>query len=316
MQRLIWLLDDPDAVLESADHEDWPAPFIDACTEAGLISPCPNYARFIRCPGCDEPHDVEVRVVRFGKVQRLIAVCSNAGVLSIPSPTVARWRPSLSGLASMIADALGIASAPQMSAGGDAWITGHVVRKGTAVRVCIIRSKVQLKPIIQSGVQHAIVMLKPLAGAMALDQTTVIQAADLIDWNPRDGITVNVDLIRALLHMSPDGGSGLVPRDGYDGKSILVLSGTTHRCPKLKPQLERLLAILATKVVVPISEIVHEGEEAIWRRPWDANDKKLVGAIRTALNELKNKLSEATPPMKVHFKLQLQWERISRTSGR
>ena len=316
VQRLIRLLDDPDAVIESSEWDDWSVEFIQACQEAGLLSPCTKHARFIRCPGCDDPHDVEVRTVWFCKVQRLIAVCSTAGVQPIPPSNIERWRPSLSGLAKLIADSLGIECGLQSTHAGDAGVIGHVVRNGKAIRVCIARSKAQFKQIIQPGVHHAIVVLKPLADAQTINQATVMQAADLINWDVREGVTVNVDLIRALLNLSPDESSGLASRDGFDGKRTLVLSGTTHRCPSMKPQLNRLLSVLATKAVVPITEIVHEGEDAVWRRLWDPKDKKQVGAIRTTLNELKNKLCAAAPPVNVHFKLELKWEHISRTARR
>jgi len=316
MQRLIKLLDDPDAVIESADRDDWSVEFIHACSKTGLISPCPMHAKFIRCPYCDDPHDVEVCSIWFGKVHRLIAVCSTAGVQQIPPSTVARWRPSLSGLAVLIAESLGVECGLQSSHTGDAGVIGHVVRSGNAIRVCIARSKVELKQIIQPGVHHAIVVFKPPLDARTNDQVTIVQAADLINWSVRDGITVNVDLIRALLNLSPDEGSGFASRDGFDGKKTLVLSGITHRCPSMKPQLKKLLSVLSIKSTIPIEDVVHDGEDAVWQQPWNPNDNKLIRAIRSALNELKNRLAAASPPLITHFKFEKKWEHIKRCARR
>ena len=84
----------------------------------------------------------------------------------------------------------------------------------------------------------------------------------------------------------------------------------------MKPQLKKLLTVLSTKQVVPIEEVVHEGDNAAWRQRWNPGDDNLIRAIRTALNELKVCLGKADPPLHIHFTFQKKWERISRRARR
>jgi len=316
MQRLIKLLDDPNAVIESADRDDWPGDFIHACDEAGIVVPCSKHSDFIRCPGCDDPHDVEVRSVWFNRKHHSIAVCSASGVMRIDSSLVQQWRPSLLGLAKMVANTLGIENEPESAAGVDAWIVGNVVRGGKAIRVCVGRRSARWDRIILPNVQHAVIQVGHFREAGALATTTVIKATELVRWSAREGVTIDVDLIRSLLQLNPDGHTGLVPRDGFVWPDTLTVGGKTHRCPSMKPQLKKLLSVLSIKTTIPIEDVVHDGEDAVWQQPWNPNDNKLIRAIRSALNELKNRLAAASPPLITHFKFEKKWEHIRRCARR
>lgn len=305
------LLEDCEALVSAADVEDWPPGFLNACANAGLLERSDD-ARFIRCPNCDDPHDVEVLNLRAGERLKSIATCERTGVLSVPSTLLLQWRPSLRGLALFVARGLGLADEPTAMASGNAWNIGHLMRGGRALRVVLVRGESDLPTRFFAPTRLAALHLDDGAFTNVSASVTPIRVIDLLHWDPNAGVHFNADLLHAILSSSGDDASSTVAASGFQPPDHLVLDGREYRCPHLKPQLQRLLIHLAREDTVPIQSVVHDGEGAAWRRRWSPSDDRLVNSIRTSLNELKNVLAQAKPPLSVHFKFNKKSEHIER----
>ncbi len=210
------------------------------------------------------------------------------------------------GFAKLVRRGLGCPEEPVTWVGTIACDIGYVIQRGQALRIILCSSEPDWK--LLRGSKALVVLITPpgLHLADLPDNTHTVPLSELIEWHAETGMICRTDHIIGVL-----GDEGTLHVDGFSAP-FLIRRGTKHHVPTLRPQLALLLEKLAGRDSIAIDEVVFTGEGAVWNQRWNPNDQKLVNAIRTALNELKNALLAAKPPLREQYSLRIRKEIIER----
>lgn len=296
-------------MLNASDLAGWPRPFVEACLELGLLVKAERGAH-APCPNCDGRHDVEVVAAwRENADARLIGTCPDTGLVTFAPEDVQRWRVSLSGFVGLIRRGLKIQREPE-ALSARAWSLGYAVAHGRVVRVVVAdRFDPQW-----AGSKDCVFVACPDEHDEPQDSdaaTRPIALSDVLDWSVSAGITFDPDVLASLPgHVV----RGQLPTQGFVSPDRLIVNGCVHRCRNLTPLETDVLKRVAPRDETPITELVSDSDDAIWRERWNPKNRRLIGRIRTTFNALKTKLMQASPPAPFYYSFSARHGVIRRKS--
>lgn len=137
LNGLLAVLDSGGGVLDQFDMADWPAGMFDSVKCLGLLTPAES-GLMATCPSCSDPHLEPVEIAEYpGGVTRWFIHCPESLRVEVTPDMCRGWSVSVSGLAVVLAQSLGLRGSPRAVVPGRYWRLGRLAWDGATREVVL-----------------------------------------------------------------------------------------------------------------------------------------------------------------------------------